>query len=389
MNKKTIRIIGICFAVLLATITLLAGAVLMFVIERPTRISDFKQTKFGKWNRIDLGNSVTSADGSEYYILTKKGKSTDKENNWIIYFSGGGMNWDEDSTANPISLATMFKGGGLTYFSNIPFYKLNTMKGILEEENDKNPFGNWNYLYIPYTTGDFHIGNNVVEYESKGKTYKSFHNGRNNVLAALKWFQGNADTPDKIFVCGESAGGFGAAFWTPYIAEGEPEARIYEYTDSSYIQTEKWENIMDSYWNAEVQGNFHFKPEADIIKAVFQYNADKYPNITYLQSNTLYDNLLLNFQKRLNDEEMADSEYKEIWSGQMLASAADLSKEFSNYHYFITDYGVDEKTGTTPHTLSVSKDFYEAEEEGISLSEWLYRAVEFEDYRNVGSRFMR
>lgn len=389
MSKKTIRIIGICFAVLLATISLTAGIVLIFVIERPTQINNFKQTKIDKWNRIDLGNSVTSADGSDYYILSKKGKSTNKENNWIIYFSGGGMNWDEASTANPISLTSMFKGEGLTYFSNIPFYKLNTMKGILEEDNDKNPFGNWNYLYIPYTTGDFHIGNNIVEYKSKGNTYKSYHNGRNNVLAALDWFQKNAGTPDKIFLCGESAGGFGAAFWTPYIAESKPEARIYEYTDSSYIQTDKWKNIMDSYWNAEFEGNFHYQPEADIIKAAFRYNASSYPDITYLQSNTLYDNLLLNFQKRLNDEKMTDLEYKDIWSGQMLASAADLSDEFSNYHYFITDYGLDAKSGMTPHTLSVSKDFYEAEEDGISLSEWLYQAVEFDDYKDVGRSFMR
>ncbi|WOO35954.1 pectin acetylesterase-family hydrolase [Anaerocolumna sp. AGMB13020] len=388
-KKKTIRTSGICVAVLLATISLLTGAVWLFVIERPTRISDFLQTQTDKWNRIDLGNTVTSADGSEYYVLTKKGQNPEEENNWIIYFSGGGMNWDENSTANPINLANILKGEGLTYFSSIPFYKLNTMKGILEEGNDKNPFGDWNYLYIPYATGDFHIGNNLVEYERKGKTYKSFHNGRNNVLAALEWFQRNAGTPDKIFVCGESAGGFGAAFWTPYIAESVPEARIYEYTDSSYIQTDKWEYIMDSYWNAEVEDNFHFRPEADIIKAVFQANAEKHPDITYLQSNTLYDNLLLNFQKRLNDEKVTDLEYKDIWSTQMLASAAALSENFSNYHYFITDYGLDEKTGTTPHTLSASKDFYESKEDGISLSEWLYQAVEFEAYRNVGSRFMR
>ena len=379
--------IGIILGVLLLICSLIAGVFFIFVIKRPSRLSDYSQTEKDKWNRIDLGGNTISADGSEYYILTKSGDKN-SGNNWIIYLSGGGMNWDEPSTAVPISLSSILKGERLTYFASIPFFKLNMMKGILEEGNESNPFGNWNYLYIPYSTGDFHIGNNSVEYSKNGKTYYSYHNGSNNVLAALGWFQKNAGTPDNIFICGESAGGFGAAFWTPYIAEIYPQARIFEYSDSSYIQTDKWKDIINSYWNADFEGKFGFEPEADLITATFAHNAETYSDITFLQSNTLYDNLLMDFQRRLNDTELTDSEYKDIWSIEMLASAEHLANKFSNYHYFITDYSLSTKDGTTVHTLSSSDDFYKVNEDGINLFDWLYRAVEGDDVENVGSGFI-
>ncbi len=383
MIKRTGIVLGVLFLICSLTV----GAVFLFVIKRPSHSSDFNQTELGKWNRIDLGDNTISADGSEYYVFTKRGKQS-AENNWMIYLSGGGMNWDETSTAEPITLKTMLKGEGLTYFANIPFYKLTMMKGILEEDNESNPFANWNYLYIPYSTGDFHIGNNSVEYSKNGKTYESYHNGRNNVLAALEWFQQNSGTPSNILICGESAGGFGAAFWTPYIAEIYTETRIFEYTDSSYIQTGRWKDIIDSHWNADFKGNYGFEPEADLITVTFAHNALTYPDITFLQSNTLYDNLLINFQKRLNDNSLADSEYRDIWSAQMLASTKLLADKYSNYHFFITDYSLDSKLGTTVHTLSSSEDFYKANEDGINLCDWLYSAIESKDVKNVGSDFL-
>jgi hypothetical protein len=387
MKKKTkiLKRILILLSIVVVFLLILTTILFIFVIKRPTKISDFSKTELNKWNKITLDSSVKSGDGSEYYLLTKKGTS----NKWIIFFSGGGMNWDEASTASPITISSMLQGEPLTYFTNVPFYQLSTMGGILEADNKNNPFNDWNFIYIPYSTGDFHIGNNAVTYEKNNKTHSSYHNGKSNVLACLNWFFNNVAQPDKIFICGESAGGFGAAFWTPYIAEHETNTQIFEYSDSSYITTDKWADIVDSYWNADFKHTFGYEPKADIIATALSYDAVFYPNITFLQSNTLYDNLLINFQKRLNGVQADDSEYKDIWSEQMLNAAKKLAYNYKNYKYFITNYSLDAKKGTTPHTLSVADSFYDAKEEDISLCDWLFNSVENGLQKCIGSEFIR
>ncbi len=384
-KNKILKRILIILSIIIALFLILTAILFIFVIKRPTQINDFYKTELNKWNKITLDSSVSSGDGSEYYLLTKRGTS----NKWIIFFSGGGMNWNAASTTTPITIPNMLRGEAPTYFANIPFYKLNTMGGILEADNKRNPFNDWNFVYIPYSTGDFHIGDNTVTYQKNDITYISHHNGRTNVLACLNWFFDNAAQPDKIFVCGESAGGFGAAFWTPYIAEHEANTQIFEYSDSSYITTDRWADIVNSYWDADFENTFGYEPKSDIITEALSYDAAAYPNITFLQSNTLYDNLLINFQRRLNGVQTDDSEYKDIWSEQMLNSAKKLAANYKNYNYFITDYSLDSKKGTTPHTLSVADSFYDATEEDISLCNWLYDSVEDGLRRCVGTGFIQ
>lgn len=384
IKNKVLKRILIALSIVIVLFIMLLAILFIFFIKRPTNINDFSITEVNKWNKITLSSSVKSGDGSEYYLLTKRGNS----NKWIIFFSGGGMNWDVNSTAAPITISSILRGKALTYFNNIPFYKLNTMGGILEADNKRNPFNDWNIIYIPYSTGDFHIGNNTVTYQKNDITHSSYHNGRTNVLASLDWFFSNAEHPDKLFICGESAGGFGAAFWTPYIAENEPNTQIFEYSDSSYITTNRWKDIVNTYWNADFKNNFGYEPQADLITAAFSYDAAAYPNITFLQSNTLYDNLLINFEKRLNGAWKGDSEYKDIWSEQMLNSMKKLAESYKNYNYFITDYSLNPKKGTTPHTLSVANSFYDAKEENISLCDWLYNAVENGLQQRVGTKFL-
>lgn len=86
---------------------------------------------------------------------------------------------------------------------------------------------------------------------------------------------------------------------------------------------------------------------------------------------------------------MDDSEYKYIWSEQMLNSTKKLSTNYHNYYYFISDYSIDSKKGTTPHTLSAAGSFYDANEEDISLCKWLFDSVENGLRRCVGANFIQ
>ncbi|WP_342437769.1 hypothetical protein NSS79_33735 [Paenibacillus sp. FSL L8-0436] len=70
------------------------------------------------------------------------------------------------------------------------------------------------------------------------------------------------------------------------------------------------------------------------------------------------------------------------------ARAGELTEILPGYYYYITDYGLNEKTGRTPHTLSPLNHFYNAEQDGVKLMKWLDDAVNRDEYYSVGRHFV-
>lgn len=393
-KKKVKRINKLLITTISGTVLILgilAGYVYFFILEKPAKPDKWAVAERYIWNKISFSQDkqVISADGSEYYLLANKGAAdADK---LIIYFSGGGVAWDAVSAAQPISLSNVMKNGEIKYyFPNIPFFKVNTLGGILKNNNPNNPFKDWNIVYIPYSTGDLHIGNASKEYaDAKGKPFTMHYNGQANTGTALEWIATHFAAPQKILIAGESAGGFGAAFWAPEIAKMYPDARIYQYSDGSYLNADRWPDIIDNEWQANFAETFGYEVNGDLISSVFTANRKRLPdNAVLLQSNTLYDELLFDFEKDLNGDMSDDGEYIQHWSARMLQSAGQLAETVPVYYYYITDYGRNEKTGRTPHTLSPLNHFYKAEQDGVKLMKWLDDAVNKDEYYSVGRHFV-
>jgi len=387
MNKIFMTAIG-GIVLILGVIT---AYVYFFVVKKPVEPDKWAAAESYAWNKIrfDRDARAVSADGSEYYLFANKGAAS--ENNLIVYFSGGGVAWDAATAARPISLANVMKSGEIKYyFPNIPFYKVSTLGGLLKNDNPDNPFKDWNIVYIPYSTGDLHIGNTSKEYtDAKGKPFTMHYNGQANARAALEWIANHFAAPEKILVAGESAGGFGAAFWAPDIAKRYPDARIYQYSDGSYLNADRWPEIIDNEWKADFAATFGYEVGGDLISSLFAANRKLLPdNAVLLQSNTLYDELLFDFEKDLNADDSDDGEYMHRWSARMLQSAGELSDALPGYYYYITDYGLNKKTGRTPHTLSPLNHFYKAEQDGTKLMKWLDDAVNKDEFYSVGRQFV-
>ncbi|WPP40607.1 pectin acetylesterase-family hydrolase [Paenibacillus hunanensis] len=374
-------------------LALIVIAVIVFIIKRPSLIEHFDQSPLYKWNRISLSGKAVSGDGSDYYLLTRRGRS----NNLVVYFSGGGISWNRHTATKPFGLRTLLQNRELGYyFANIPFYKPDLLGGMLDNQRRDNPFRDWNIVYIPYATGDFHIGNNKVKYKDRGKlTFTAHYSGRDNTLRGLEWMFQHLPEPDKLFIAGASAGGFGSAFWAPHIAEHYPNAQVYHYADGSYLSSHRWPHIIDEVWKADFQRTFGYEIEHDLIGAAFRANAKRLPvNAILLQSNTVYDKVLPSYEAVLNERTKGlvsdDLEITNDWSLGMLDSARRLRQELDNYHFFITDYGVGgrKKRRGTPHTLSPYKVFYSAQESGVKLSRWLDDIVNRGKRYSVGKEFV-
>ncbi|RXZ79738.1 hypothetical protein EBB07_22060 [Paenibacillaceae bacterium] len=168
-----------------------------------------------------------------------------------------------------------------------------------------NPFSDWNVVFIPYASGDFHIGNTSTDYPRAGGARPRHvkHNGRNNVQEALQWIYRNFDTPDKLLITGSSAGGFGSAFWASEIANHYEQAEIYHLSDSSFLASDNWPAIVNQNWQADFRQQFSYPMEADMIASAFRANGTNMPaRAVLMHACTTHDKVLASFQNRLNGQ---------------------------------------------------------------------------------------
>ena len=386
MIKKIIRIIGITLASVLVAIILLA-IFFWLKVEYGTKLTAFQrfeQTEAYIWNKVDLGDSCQCSDGSDYWIYTKKGNSQ----NLIIHFQGGGACWDDASCTSPFILNP--KTG--FYFPKINewLFKAFFSHGILKNDLDINPFKDWNIVFIPYCTGDLHIGNTENRYiDDDGKMKIVNHNGRNNVMKALEWAKSNVTDNNKILISGESAGGVGNIFWSSYIVDIFPASGYYQLSDCSFLSSEVLVNAVE-LWDADCEENFGFSAEADLINVALHFTADKLDsmNIKFFQSNSLYDEVLLYFEAAVNNHNASTDDYINKWSNEMLNATKNNSNSIDNYYYYITDWN-QKKNGQTTHTFLLYTPFYNCIEDEVLYKNWLGDAVNEDKPYSVGTSFLK
>ena len=94
--------------------------------------------------------------------------------------------------------------------------------GILAIDRPANPFRGWTVVYIPYCTGDVHLGARKVDYAGVAMD----HRGALNAAAALAWIGTEIKQPREIVVTGGSAGAIPVPVYATRLAARFPRARI-------------------------------------------------------------------------------------------------------------------------------------------------------------------
>lgn len=165
------------------------------------------------WQRVELPGTMCS-NGSQYKFFVYDSPTS---NNLLILFEGGGACWDYDTcsgragllgAANPNGIAddyiTQFQAQYVSPLVNgaDPGIPLRPKKDIATKGYD--------VVYMPYCTGDVHVGNNVVTYtDPTGQeppiVYR--HVGFHNTRQALNYLRTRFTSINKLLVTGFSAGG--------------------------------------------------------------------------------------------------------------------------------------------------------------------------------------
>jgi hypothetical protein len=186
----------------------------------------------GQWTWIDVPEA-TCIDGSPTGFGVRYGISDEL----VIFFEGGGGCFNEATC-------------GLFYASFAHFDQLifdlvwqDTVlqSGIFSTSTPDNPVRDWNFIYVPYCTGDVHIGaapNTPVPGFAFGQEqqfvgYTTVHHFLDRIVPTF------ADAPH-VLVTGISAGGFGAAFNYDRIADAWPRSAVTLIDDSGPPLTDPW-----------------------------------------------------------------------------------------------------------------------------------------------------
>ncbi len=161
------------------------------------------------WTWVPFPNS-TCRDGSSTGIGLNVNPASDK----VMVFMEGGYACFNSLTCslNPESFgesdfavaADTGPDGGTS-----ATYSLNT--GILDRTQATNPVKDWNFVYIPYCSGDIHAGANATAVPGWDDGGVQKFAGYANVTAFLSRVVPTFPTASQVLLAGMSAGGFGAA----------------------------------------------------------------------------------------------------------------------------------------------------------------------------------
>jgi hypothetical protein len=139
---------------------------------------------------------------------------TDKSKRVVIYLQGGGACWD-DLTCYTLKIAANFDGYGEAKFAD----EAQLGASFFNRADPLNPFKDYNFVYVPYCTGDVHAGSNTITYGTK----PTMHVGFTNMGLFLKRLAPTFPDAERVFLAGSSAGGFGslANWWRTQDAFGK------------------------------------------------------------------------------------------------------------------------------------------------------------------------
>ncbi len=179
---------------------------------------------FYKWQQVNLPASTGArcGNGSPYKIFVNLSPNT---RNIQIFMEPGGVCFNYEQCAGKTAWGAFNPEGVPDNYTSLLSYtngKLNvSTTGALESPiyqriplttNQRLKMQDWTTIYMPYCSGDVHLGDNTKVYTSADgqATRVQHYSGVQNVMATLGWARTNLPRPAQVFLHGQSAGSVGS-----------------------------------------------------------------------------------------------------------------------------------------------------------------------------------
>lgn len=342
-DLRSLRVLGLALPLLVAACTPAS--------EADTRAAQLLGELHEGWNHVDGGEETACAHGSDYSFWFRPG---DPER-VAIYFEGGGACWLGENCAldrNP------------TYDPAVDDSDAPPSEGIFDYEEPTNPIRSWSALYIPYCTGDVHLGSATVSYflpahdSLPASSVVIRHQGDTNARAALDWLYERVVRPTEVLVTGVSAGSLGSAVHAHDVATHYSDARVTQLGDASggYRAPEAAARVLRTWGGETTLQRFEGLDAAHATFETFYTDEAMHnDNLRMAQINYHEDEVQLGFLQLLG---VSDVPLIELLDAN-LDEIAMASPSFRAYMLPGSEHGIIR-----------SDAFYSASVDGVTLRDW-------------------
>ena len=308
------------------------------------------------WERIMPGGDCQCSDGTEFTFWVRE-TSSDKV---LVYLQDGGVCFSAGTCDPDRGLYTTAIDEGPT-----------SVSGIFDLTDERNPFADYSVVYVPYCTGDAHLGNVTTDY-APGLTIH--HNGYVNGIAALDHMAATLPDVTDVVVVGESAGSLAAPLYAGLVSDRLPAARTTVLADGSgsYPDSPRVNEIIASWGVGTSVPDWveNPGPTADqwSLPGLFIQSARHDPDIVFARHDYAYD------------------EQQQRWYPIAGLPAPDLLSLIDANETQIEATGVNLLSYIAPgdeHTTLTDGTFYTEEVDGTPLVDWVTRLVQGEPVEDV------
>jgi hypothetical protein len=224
-------------------------------------------------------------ESEKFYFFVEEGDLT----KLLVFFDGGGACWDARTCVGSLAAFNADPHLPPTYTPIVDEttdalndHSQDSEAGILSGRAD-NPFADYTKVFVPYCTGDVHLGSGETTYNFGGVEQIVAHRGADNVHAVLDWLYDFYTTrigkaPDEVVVSGVSAGGYAAMVHFPAIQSMLPASTdTFVLTDSANaVVTDGFLDL--AFGSGPGEGNWHaWDAIPDLIKPALEGNAEETP----------------------------------------------------------------------------------------------------------------
>lgn len=312
------------------------------------------------WEQVEAPADCACSDGTPYHYWIRRGDPTR-----VVYFLEGGGACFSAATCGPASP---------TYTRNLVGRAGATAPadgGIFALDDERNPFADWSMVFVPYCTGDLHLGAKAQDY---GEGVVVQHRGAINARTALDATAEAFPDAEQVVVAGSSAGSAAAPVYAGLAHDVLPAAEVTLLADGSaaYPDDPGITVAIGTLWAAfdrlpdwpEQTGP---PPEDWTLPRILVQAGRHAPDMRQATINSAYDDVQAGFSA-------------------LIGRSGDLLEMIDANNALVESEGVELHSWVGPgtqHTVLGRDSFYTDEVDGTSLRDWVTDLVAGEDVPDV------
>jgi len=319
------------------------------------------------WNTITPGGDTTCSDGSPFQFFVRAADPTQV----VFYLQGGGGCWTAQTcdpegrpTYTMTALEEMHSPSGADPEEG-------TAHGIAAFNHPENPFADHSFVFVPYCTGDVHIGDRDAVYEvpateeEPAREVTIHHRGYTNGRAALDWTYEHFPGPETVFITGSSAGSIPSPVYARHFAEHYPDARVTALGDGAGGYRQIGDTRPHESWGT-LAALSHFENMADTSTENFSFEtlyikaAKAHPETMFARYDTAEDDVQIQFLQ------IGGVSTEGGLQPLLDANEADIDAALEgqdNYRSYIAPGEL--------HTIMLRPQFYSFESDGVRVRDWV------------------